>query len=152
MTGTFPVHDRTPVQYLYMSLIEGISPMTSIDLQKVQIRSESAGPNSSSRISRPPHPKHREKFLRGPIPLNWLSRAAMLPGRSLHVAIAVWFMSGLKKTRIVPISNITALQFGLDRNAKYRGLEWLEDAELISVERRAGRAPIVTILESPGEK
>jgi hypothetical protein len=89
--------------------------------------------------------------LRGPIPLDWLSRAAALPGRSLHVAIAVWFMAGLKKTAVVPVSNITGLQFGLDRNAKYRALEWLENASLISVERRAGRAPIVTILEPPSE-
>ena len=92
------------------------------------------------------------RFLRGPIPLDWLSRAAALPGRSLHVAIAVWFMAGLKKTSMVPVSNITSLQFGLDRNAKYRALEWLEHANLIAVERRAGRAPIVTILEAPNEK
>jgi hypothetical protein len=91
-------------------------------------------------------------FLRGPVPLDWLGRAAQLPGRSLHVAIALWFMAGLKKTRIVQVSNITALQFGLDRNAKYRALEWLENADLISVERCAGRAPIVTILELLGEK
>jgi hypothetical protein len=60
-------------------------------------------------------------------------------------------MAGLKKTSVVPVSNITGLQFGLDRNAKYRALEWLESANLIAVERRAGRAPIVTILEAPGE-
>lgn len=126
--------------------------MTSIDLQKVRINDKTSGQYSATNISRPPRPKHKEKFLRGPIPLNWLSHAATLPGRSLHVAIAVWFVAGLKKARIVPISNITALQFGLDRNAKYRGLEWLEDAELISVERRAGRAPIVTILEPPDKK
>jgi hypothetical protein len=90
--------------------------------------------------------------LRGPIPLDWLSRAAALPGRSLHVAMAIWFMAGLKKTAVVPVSNITGLQFGLDRNAKYRALEWLENANLITVERRAGRAPIVTILESRNER
>jgi hypothetical protein len=70
----------------------------------------------------------------------------------LHVAIAVWFMAGLRKSRTVPVSNVTGLQFGLDRNAKYRALEWLENAKLISVERRVGRAPIVTILEPPSEK
>jgi hypothetical protein len=70
----------------------------------------------------------------------------------LHVAIAVWFMAGLRKSRTVPVSNVTGLQFGLDRNAKYRALEWLENAKLISVERQVGRAPIVTILEPPSEK
>jgi hypothetical protein len=37
-------------------------------------------------------------------------------------------------------------RFGLDRNAKYRALTWLEDAGLVSVERKLGRAPVVTIL------
>jgi hypothetical protein len=100
----------------------------------------------------PPRPKTGHRFLRGPIPLDWLSRAAALPGRSLHVAIAVWFMAGLKKTNVVPISNVTSLQFGLDRNAKYRALDWLESANLIKVERRPGRAPIVTILEVENAK
>jgi hypothetical protein len=70
----------------------------------------------------------------------------------LHVAIAVWFMAGLRKSRTVPVSNVTGLQFGLDRNAKYRALEWLENAKLISVERQVGRAPVVTILEPPSVK
>jgi hypothetical protein len=66
--------------------------------------------------------------------------------------MAVWFMAGLRKSRTVPVSNVSGLQFGLDRNAKYRALEWLENAKLISVERQVGRAPIVTILEPPSEK
>jgi hypothetical protein len=83
--------------------------------------------------------------LRGPIPLDWLSAAARLPGKSLHVGIALWFMGGLLKSRIVTLSNITSLRFGLNRNAKYRALAWLEEAGLIAVERKLGRAPIVTI-------
>ena len=94
-----------------------------------------------------PRPKAGEKFLRGPIPLSWLSVAAQLPGKSLHVAIAIWLMASLAKSAIVPLSNAAALPFGLDRNAKYRALEWLEEAGLISVERKAGRSPVVTVLE-----
>ena len=125
--------------------------MTSIDLQRVQFERKNIG-QSSSASAKPPRPKHGAKFLRGPIPLDWLSRAASLPGRSLHVGVAVWFMAGLRKSRTVPISNITGLLFGLDRNAKYRALEWLESADLISVQRKAGCAPVVTILDPPGEK
>jgi hypothetical protein len=126
--------------------------MAEIDPQRLRLGRQSASRLSTSPRSRPPLPKKGNQFLRGPIPLDWLSRAAAQPGRSLHVAIAVWFMAGLKKTNVVPISNITSLQFGLDRNAKYRALEWLENANLISVERRAGRAPIVTILEVENTK
>jgi hypothetical protein len=52
----------------------------------------------------------------------------------------------LQNSRAVALTNITSLRFGLDRNAKYRALAWLEKAGLISVVRKAGRAPLVTIL------
>jgi hypothetical protein len=126
--------------------------MRTIDPKRLQIDRQSTSKSPSSPRSKPPYPKSGGRFLRGPVHLDWLSRAAALPGRSLHVAIAVWFMAGLKKTRVVPVSNITGLLFGLDRNAKYRALEWLETANLISVERQVGRAPVVTILEPPTEK
>jgi hypothetical protein len=126
--------------------------MRTIDPKRLQITRQSTSRCPSSPRSKPPHPKGRGRFLRGPVPLDWLSRAAALPGRSLHVAVAVWFMAGLKKTRVVPISNITGLLFGLDRNAKYRALDWLENANLIAVERQAGRAPIITILDVQNTK
>jgi hypothetical protein len=90
-------------------------------------------------------PELTREYLRGPIPLDWLSTAARLPGKSLHVGIALWFMSELQKSRVVPLSNLTSLCFGLDRNAKYRALAWLEEASLVAVERKLGRTPIVTI-------
>jgi hypothetical protein len=58
-------------------------------------------------------------------------------------------MGGLHKSRVIPLSNITSLRFGLDRNAKYRALAWLEEAGLIAVERKLGRAPIVTLNDAP---
>jgi len=79
--------------------------------------------------------------------LDWLMMAAQLPGRSLHVAVALWAVGELQNTRVVALTNITSLRFGLDRNTKYRALAWLEEAGLISVERKAGRAPMATILE-----
>jgi hypothetical protein len=79
--------------------------------------------------------------------LDWLMTAAQLPGKSLHVGVALWAIGELQNSRVVALSNITSLRFGLDRNAKYRALAWLEQAGLVSVERKAGRAPLVTILD-----
>jgi hypothetical protein len=44
------------------------------------------------------------------------------------------------------LSNRASQRFGIDRNAKYRALGWLERAGLVIVERQLGRAPVVTIL------
>ena len=77
------------------------------------------------------------------LPLDWLSAAA---GKSLHVGIALWIMGNLQRSQVVAFSNSAIRRFGLDRNAKYRGLAWLEEAGLVSVRRKLGRAPTVTIL------
>ena len=90
-----------------------------------------------------------ERFLRGPIPLHWLSIAARLPGKTLHAGLAIWLEAGMRNSAVVPLSNVTGQRLGLDRNAKYRALSWLEEAGLITVERKLGRAPIVTIKSSP---
>ena len=93
----------------------------------------------------PPRPRSGGQFLKGPIPLDWLCTAARLPGKSLHVGIAVWFLAGLHRSGVISLSNKTSERFGLDRNSKYRGLAWLEAQGLITVERKAGRAPVITI-------
>jgi hypothetical protein len=80
------------------------------------------------------------------IPLRWLETAAILPGKSLHTGLALWFTAGKAKCAKVPLSNVSGCRFGLDRNSKYRALEWLEGAGLITVERRVGKTPLVTIL------
>jgi hypothetical protein len=101
-----------------------------------------------------PHPGNldplvSQRFLRGPIPLAWLTAAAKLPGKSLHAGIAVWVMADVQNSRVIPLTNVMAVLFGLDRNAKYRALYWLEEAGLVRVARRLGRSPQVTLLH-PG--
>lgn len=121
--------------------------MTPIDPAHYRLIGQK-GKRSTTRL---PRPRAGERFLKGPIPMDWLSTAARLPGKSLHVAIAVWFTASLNKSATVPLSNLAGLPFGLDRNAKYRALAWLEEAGLIEVERKLGRAPIVTLLGSHNE-
>jgi hypothetical protein len=116
--------------------------MLPIDLDRIRVRSNTLGA-SSQRLARP---RSGEHFLKGPVPLPWLELAAKLPGKSLHVGIAVWYAAGLTRSRSVSLSNVAGDKFGLDRNAKYRALAWLEGAGLVRVERKLGRAPVVTIV------
>ena len=94
-------------------------------------------------------PRHKpgEKFLKGPIPWNWLAQAVSQPGKALHVAIALWFLAGVKRTRTVPLSGSVLDELGVSRYSGYRALTALEHAGLVRVERHRGRNPIVTILE-----
>ena len=94
-----------------------------------------------------PIQSHRSEklFLKGPIPLWWLEQAGQLRGRALHVGIALWFLSGLTKSTTVHLTATTTKRFGLNRQAVYRGLQQLERAKLVSVERAPGRCPDVTL-------
>lgn len=104
---------------------------------------------SNRRVVRP---RKGEHFLKGPVPLGWLEVAARLPGKSLHAGIALWYAAGLTRSSTVPLSNLSGARLALDRNAKYRALAWLEGAGLVRVERKLGRAPVVTILPAEPPK
>jgi len=101
-------------------------------------------------MKRLPRHKPGEKFLKGPIPWDWLTHAAKLPGKALCVATALWFLAGVKGKRTVALSGIVLKDLGVKRNAAYRGLAALERAGLVSAIRHLGRSPIVTLLEQKG--
>lgn len=112
----------------------------------------------AERLSETSRRRHRERqkrrqanFVRGPIPLDWLARAAPLPGKALAVGLAIWFCAGLRRRRDhLSICGTLLERFGVRRHAGYRGLTALERAGLVTVERRCGRCPRVTILTDRG--
>jgi hypothetical protein len=116
--------------------------MSRFDLDRLRLRRN----HRHEDIGRLLRLRKGEHFLKGPVPLRWLEAAARLPGRSLHAGLALWYIAGLTRSPSVPLSNISGDKFGLDRNAKYRALGWLEKAGLVTVERKLGRAPVVTII------
>jgi hypothetical protein len=70
----------------------------------------------------------------------------LLPGRSFHVAVAIWYQVGLKSSNPIQLSTKLLRDFGIDRQLMYRAFVALERAGLIKVERRAGLQPRVTII------
>ena len=89
--------------------------------------------------------KRSKMFIKGPIPLKWMTKAAGMEGKTLHVAVALWFLAGLKRSRKVALFQSKLKLFNISRQASYRALLRLESAGLVSVERRRGRSPVVTI-------
>jgi hypothetical protein len=78
---------------------------------------------------------------------DWLEQAARLPGKCMHLAVALQLMATDQQTGCVELGNVACERFGLNRNAKYRALLSLEDARLVIVKRKRGRSPLVTILD-----
>jgi len=92
------------------------------------------------------------RFLRGPIPWTWLVEAAKLPGRTLHLGIALWHLEGFQQTGTVKLKPSLCRELGMDRHASYRALRELERAGLILVVRKPGAAAMVTLILESAEK
>ena len=105
----------------------------SIDLDNFSAPSSSVLPSPATK--RPPRHKAGE----------WLRLAAREPGKTLHVAMALWYMAGLTKRRAIKLTGAQLKVFGVGRDAGRRSLDRLVGAGLVSVERKPGRCPVVTI-------
>jgi hypothetical protein len=91
----------------------------------------------------------KEPFLRGPIPLGWLSAAATLPGKTLSLAIALWWRHGMAKGKPFKLTRTALKAMNVERDAERLGLARLEQAGLIKVERNPGQRPTISILDLP---
>jgi hypothetical protein len=89
----------------------------------------------------------KKPFLRGPIPLEWLSVAASLPGKTLNVAVALWWRHGMSKGTPFKLTKTALTTLNVERDAERMGLARLEQAGLIQVERKAGQRPTISILD-----
>ena len=89
------------------------------------------------------------RFIKGPLPLPWLQRAAAIPGKVLHVALGLWYVAGLCRSKMFSFKRSVAMGLSVSPDAMYDALTKLEGAGLISVVRHRGRSPVVTILDAP---
>jgi len=123
--------------------------MDQIDLEKLRLEGKVIKKSSTHGTRRPPQHKPNNKFLKGPIPWTWLTRAARQSGKTLHVAIALWFMAGITRSREIKLTSILLGTLGVSRFSKRWALMALEKANLISVNRNKGKNPVITLLEPP---
>ena len=115
---------------------------------------EDYGAVSANELPSPPRPGQRrrlraEPFLRGPIPLAWLAKAAQLRKPALPAGLGLWFVRGVsKKTGPVRVSASVRKKVGLSAGQMLRGLRALEGAGLVRfVKEGRGRCPVVEIVE-----
>jgi len=79
------------------------------------------------------------------LPLEWANTAGRLPGKALHVALAIWRQATLKKSLTTSLPNGPLAGYGVKERAKRAALLALEGAGLIQVEWKPGCNPLVTI-------
>lgn len=89
--------------------------------------------------------KQRAEFLKGPIPLDWLSQAGSLPCAALRVGLVLWFEVGRRRSTTIRLGPGLLGKLNIPRTTGQRGLKALEAAGLVTVERHTGRCPTVSI-------
>lgn len=117
----------------------------SIPVKRVRLNS-SSGQLLDAPISTP--------FLKGPIPMLWLSAAASLPGKTLNLGIAIWWLAGMAKTKTFKLTGKALMNFGISKDAASDALKRLEAHGLIRAYRAPGQRTTVEILTvaNTGEK
>jgi len=86
------------------------------------------------------------QFLKGPIPLADIARAARLPGQALGLFLAVHHRTALTGSSSVTLPAALLQQLGISRDAKARALHTLEQASLVTVERASGRTAKIQLV------
>lgn len=102
--------------------------------------------SDASRNRKVAHQASRARhFIRGPIPMAWLERAAKLPGKAISVALLLWFRDGMSVGEPIKLTPALLKRFEIGRKAGYRAIAALEVAGLVIVERHRGRCPKITL-------
>src|SRR5262249_12599366 len=92
--------------------------------------------------------RNAARFLKGPIPWDWLDRAMRLGGKALAMGLMLWLESGLQKKRTFRFCLSRVGRGGERRHTARRAIRCLETAGLIAVVRRPGSGLDVTILDA----
>lgn len=85
-------------------------------------------------------------FLKGPIPMDWLSATSKLPGKAFNLGIAIWWLANMANTKTVKLTARALNYVGISRDATSDALKRMEVRGLIRVQRLPGQRPIVEIL------
>jgi DNA-binding transcriptional ArsR family regulator len=95
-----------------------------------------------------------ERFIRGPIPMEWMKLAAKCGHRAEAVALLLWYAAGIQRANPIKLSKGLLRELSVNPRTARRALDRFEQAGLVDVEFHRGRAPLVTLKApqtDPGE-
>ena len=84
-------------------------------------------------------------FVKGPIPLDWISAAASLPGKCLNVAISIQWLAGMCDGKPFKLTAKALRSLHVSDDTARDCLRRMERAGLLQVERKPGQRPVIQI-------
>ena len=88
----------------------------------------------------------KKLFVKGPIPLDWLTEVTLLPGKCLNVAMAIQWLSGMSDGMPVKLTKRAETSFNVSRDTSRECLKRLESAGLIQLTRSPGKRTLIQIV------
>jgi DNA-binding MarR family transcriptional regulator len=111
-----------------------------------RIEVEVLNPAVNSRQSKA---RRRETGSFAKVPLQWAAAAAKATQTQQAVVwVLLQHMAWRAKSKTFPFPNGLLERLGVERRAKNRALQKLERAGIITIKRRSGRAPVITLIDS----
>jgi hypothetical protein len=121
------------------------------DIENLRLDGSLGSQDIDTRSRKPPRHRVGEKFLKGPVPWNWLLQAGRLKGKTLQLVLLLWFKVGIKNSSTITFNHSQAKVFNISEDSTRRAMKELLKAGLISVRYFPGRCIEVTLLDAPEE-
>jgi hypothetical protein len=120
----------------------------NVELDKYCLPPQLDGPVKGTTRQKPK--RQRGLFIKGPIPLIWLERVGMLPGKSpLLLGLALRYQAGLEgSTKGLRLTGKLLSVFKLSKRTAHDALNRLEAAGLVSARRPPGQCRVVDIIDN----
>ena len=84
-------------------------------------------------------------FLKGPVPYPWIRSASKIGGKTLHVGVLLWMISGMQKNKTFKLQLKFFEDCGISRTTLYSSLHKLQEENLIQLLKTRGKTHTVKI-------
>jgi hypothetical protein len=112
----------------------------------------------SSILKRTSKSRQYNQYIRGPLPMKWFQRASSISRSAAVVGLIIWGIAYQRKlwghdsqrrtSGSMKVTNQTCMKWGICGNSKNTALRLMEEAELIRLDTKRGRSPIVQIIDN----
>ena len=123
------------------------SSIPSISELALDVSSPKQLTSEEKNLSRVPRHKPGELFLKGPVPLDWIERCLGAGHKAANVAFTLWFKANMNDCSTVRLTDQLLKRFCVTAETGRNVLKKMEEVGLVSVDRKRGRGPDVTILD-----
>ena len=117
------------------------------DIEALRLKEKDLAALAKKPSTRPPRHLPGGGFLKGPVPLDWLTSAGRLPHQALQVGVLLWVEAGIRRNKTITFCLVRGEAMGLGEYTTRRALRQLQAAGLVSIARKPGRGLEVTILD-----